>query len=240
MSGYRKEWPCCGDETYTEAWEPERCPFCELNDAQDRIAELETELEAARAQQCEGRDSDESPIVWINPENIKRTMIAAPGETVEVSAYREGEFTAPLYTHPPKAQGVPEGWALQRREGHPKTINIYRSKDGAWCGGGVEGEAGKSGLRYEFLKALLSTTPPADKPEREWVKPEDQLPELTGWYCVALADPDDIGWSTSVSWVAFWNGDDFEECDPIEDGQPVTHWMPLPKPPAAPDMGGEK
>jgi hypothetical protein len=56
MSGYRKEWPCCGDETYTEAWEPERCPFCELNDAQNRIAELETELEAARAQQSgEGR-----------------------------------------------------------------------------------------------------------------------------------------------------------------------------------------
>lgn len=58
MSGYRKEWPCCGDETYTEAWEPERCPFCELNDAQDRIAELETELEAARAQQSgEGREA---------------------------------------------------------------------------------------------------------------------------------------------------------------------------------------
>lgn len=49
MSGYRKEWPCCGDETYTEAWEPEKCPFCELNDAKDRIAELETELEAAQA-----------------------------------------------------------------------------------------------------------------------------------------------------------------------------------------------
>lgn len=28
MSGYRKVWDCCGDETYTEAWEPEVCPFC--------------------------------------------------------------------------------------------------------------------------------------------------------------------------------------------------------------------
>ena len=97
-------------------------------------------------------------------------------------------------------------------------------------------------IGYSWLKhnAPNEINLPADKPERGWVKPEDQLPELTGWYCIALADPDDIGWSTSVSWVAFWNGDDFEECDPIEDGQPVTHWMPLPKPPAAPDMGGEK
>lgn len=64
------------------------------------VGDLLGELEAARAQQGQGRDSDEAPIVWINPENIKRTMIAAPGETVEVSAYREGDFTAPLYTHP--------------------------------------------------------------------------------------------------------------------------------------------
>lgn len=48
MSGYRNEWPCCGDETYTEAWEPERCPFCELNEAKDRIFELETTLRDAR------------------------------------------------------------------------------------------------------------------------------------------------------------------------------------------------
>jgi len=44
VSGYRNEWPCCGDETYTQAWEPERCPFCELNEAEDRIEELETML----------------------------------------------------------------------------------------------------------------------------------------------------------------------------------------------------
>lgn len=28
MSMYRKEWPCCGDVTETNAWEPESCPFC--------------------------------------------------------------------------------------------------------------------------------------------------------------------------------------------------------------------
>ena len=77
--------------------------------------------------------------------------------------------------------------------------------------------------------ARLSTpaTPQADG----WVRCEDRLPEFTGWYLVTLTDPDDIGWSTSVSWAAFWNGDAFEECDPVEDGQPVTHWMPFPQPP---------
>jgi hypothetical protein len=28
MSTYRKEWPCCGSVTETQAWEPEECPFC--------------------------------------------------------------------------------------------------------------------------------------------------------------------------------------------------------------------
>lgn len=28
MSMYRIEWPCCGDVTETEAWQPEHCPFC--------------------------------------------------------------------------------------------------------------------------------------------------------------------------------------------------------------------
>ena len=58
--------------------------------------------------------AEAAPIVWIDPVNLKRTMIAAPGETVEVSAYREGEFTAPLYTHPPAK--VPEGHAAIPRD----------------------------------------------------------------------------------------------------------------------------
>lgn len=81
-----------------------------------------------------------------------------------------------------------------------------------------------------------STTPQADG----WVRCEDRLPEFTGWYLVTLTDPDDIGWSTSVSWAAFWNGDAFEECDPVEDGQPVTHWMPFPQPPAGQGGAGDE
>lgn len=86
---------------------------------------------------------------------------------------------------------------------------------------------------YRAGYMLLTTPTPATTPRAdEWIRCEDRLPEFTGWYLVTLADPDDIGWSTSVSWAAFWNGDAFEECDPVEDGQPVTHWMPFPQPPA--------
>ena len=28
MSTYRIEWECCGSVTETEAYEPDRCPFC--------------------------------------------------------------------------------------------------------------------------------------------------------------------------------------------------------------------
>ena len=28
MSIYRKEWPCCGDVSETNSYEPETCPFC--------------------------------------------------------------------------------------------------------------------------------------------------------------------------------------------------------------------
>ena len=47
MSRYIKEWPCCGDETKTDAWIPESCPFCGLLAAEheneqlrERVAEL--------------------------------------------------------------------------------------------------------------------------------------------------------------------------------------------------------
>lgn len=63
--------------------------------------ELPKLIEQALNRQSASAQGEQAPIVWINPANIRRTMIASPGETVEVSAYREGEFTAPLYTHPP-------------------------------------------------------------------------------------------------------------------------------------------
>ena len=62
----------------------------------------------------------------------------------------------------------------------------------------------------------------------EWIKCSERLPRLTGRYLVALSDPDDIGWNIYQPWQAFWSGESWEDCDPIEDGQPVSHWMPLP------------
>jgi len=28
MSRYEKQWPCCGDTSITDSYEPEHCPFC--------------------------------------------------------------------------------------------------------------------------------------------------------------------------------------------------------------------
>lgn len=42
MSTYRNTCEKCGDETITEAWEPEECPFCAVH-------RLTRELAAARA-----------------------------------------------------------------------------------------------------------------------------------------------------------------------------------------------
>ena len=57
MSRYIKEWPCCGDETKTDAWIPESCPFCGLLAAEHeneqlraRVAELEDLIRYAQVE----------------------------------------------------------------------------------------------------------------------------------------------------------------------------------------------
>jgi len=44
MSRYIKEWPCCGDETKTDAWIPESCPFCGLLAAEHENEQLRARL----------------------------------------------------------------------------------------------------------------------------------------------------------------------------------------------------
>lgn len=102
-------------------------------------------------------DADDLPIVWINPENIRRTMIASPGETVEVSAYREGEFTAPLYTHPSQSQGVPE--EMTARDFY-ESGDFLLSQDVDACEQQAEGW-------NKCRRAILST--PAAPQADEWV-----------------------------------------------------------------------
>lgn len=91
-------------------------------------------------------------------------------------------------------------------------------------------------LTVGSLRGLSEAIEASGQPTCEpWVKLSEKRPEITGRYLVALSDPDDIGWNVVHPWQAFWNGECFEDCDPVEDGQPVTHWMPMPAMPAGYD-----
>lgn len=159
MSGYRNEWPCCGDETYTEAWEPERCPFCELNDAKDRIAELETELEAAQAPVS----GEVEPVAWANVLEWMESPLIYPfayKAQAEAAADRNSGTVRPLIfgdTHPPAK--VPEWWVADIREA-AKHIAEFES-----------GPSQLAGSLFRISDALLTTPTPATTPEAEWVKP---------------------------------------------------------------------
>ena len=68
----------------------------------------------------------------------------------------------------------------------------------------------------------------------EWIKCSERLPSEADHYLVALSDPEDVGWVTDKAWTAFYNKcGEWPEIavEIVEDGQPVTHWMPLPAPP---------
>ena len=70
----------------------------------------------------------------------------------------------------------------------------------------------------------------------EWIKCSERLPSEADHYLVALSDPEDVGWVTDKAWTAFYNkGGEWDCCEAVEDGQPVTHWMPLPQPPKQED-----
>lgn len=153
-------------------------------------------------------DADDLPIVWIDPENIRRTMIASPGETVEVSAYREGEFTAPLYTHPPQAQGVSEGWSP---EWPPSKDSISLIKMCELLNGMMDGtEPKKYGLlepwksTYERLAERLTTLPKVQRvpegyvlaPKSMCITQEDVglIVMMTGWDDEDQDDAEGVLW----------------------------------------------
>ena len=186
MSGYRKEWPCCGDETYTEAWEPERCPFCELNDAKDRIAELETELEAAQAP----ASGEVEPVVyWVLYDSAadKKYIKKSLGDgslaffDTEAEARRAktrhgknvGYKRVEYYTHPPAK--VPED-----------VQEIIEQRDV------FKAQAAEYQKAYE---ALLTTPTPATTGEAEWPAMTDKFYEGLGWMhaecCAALDHGED-------------------------------------------------
>ena len=65
----------------------------------------------------------------------------------------------------------------------------------------------------------------------KWARVEDRRPVHEGWALVCITD----GWVTE----AWWDGKDWGEfttCTTV--GARVTHWMPLPAPPAKPETEG--
>ena len=78
--------------------------------------------------------------------------------------------------------------------------------------------------------------------ESGWISCEDRQPEKGSTktkYAVLIEEDEDIGWDHKTWWTAFYGGFDqwYGGCDPISDGQRVTHWQPLP--PQAPVEKGE-
>jgi hypothetical protein len=61
-----------------------------------------------------------------------------------------------------------------------------------------------------------------------WISVDERLPERDGWYAVIVGDPNDTGWATDVWWRAHFRNGEWCEANPVDDGQPVKHWMALP------------
>lgn len=128
----------------------------------------------------------------------------------------------PVYIHPPAK--VPEGWMLV-----PEEITAGQLM-AAWNEHGLY--ADKVGPVYDLL-LKSSPTPPADKPEGEWVKCSERLP--------TEADEDDRGdvwlYEEGVGPI-LCAARNLRACPRLAD---PLQWKPtgLTRP-AAPDMGGEK
>jgi len=170
------------------------------------------ELQAAR------QGGEVEPVGFVQSNGMRSLRQGHPAKIypkgVAASPFESRTF---VYTRPPApTQGVPEepteemleAAMSERDKQHPANAKRY--------------------LRYVWER-MYAAVP--NHPSGEWVRCDERLPKLTGNYCIAIADPDDIGWSSSVSWTAFCSGECWEDCDPVEDGQPVTHWQPMPQPP---------
>lgn len=147
--------------------------------------------------------------------------IGINGEEVSLESWN-------IRAHPPKAQGVPE-----------IVVKALRIAMHHWMKDGVESADEEDATFCDSVlqELLLSTTPPADKPEREWVKCSERLPKLGQrvqlfsqgviQHMMPLFDDSDEG--------LFWDFEVHDYNPPVDFSQ--DQWKPLP---AAPDMGGEK
>lgn len=184
------------------------------------VGDLLGQLEAARAQQ------GEEPVAWSLrwPEdetvNAMTTFQTEDQARRYAGACQDGVTVVPLYTYSPNAQGVPEGWqqivdcaqSLKRQHSlyDRDTVSV-----GLW-----KQDPDKPIFHAQFEFSLkdfvLSTAPPADKPEGEWVKCPEALQR-------DLVD-------------AYENGDSADHYNVIRD---LVYEAGLTRP-AETDMGGEK
>ena len=74
MGKYLEQCEKCGDETITYGWYPERCPFCELAEVQEKLAKVINDYETAVLR--EHRMQEQRDIVI---EAIKEIMVNEEG-----------------------------------------------------------------------------------------------------------------------------------------------------------------
>lgn len=89
---------------------------------------------------------------------------------------------------------------------------------------GLETELSATIQRAEQAEARLAMVA---EQAAKWIPVGERLPEAEGWYAVLVSDPADVGWNTDVWWRAEWYKGEWRSADPVEDEQPVTHWMPI-------------
>ena len=175
------------------------------------------ELLNARAQGAE-------PVAWVAP-TAQGTFYGETVDSVVAEAESFGAIlagTIPLYTHPPKAQGVPEGW----KTAAAGAIDFALDLDNVRRHPRVAAEHIKG-----LARLICTATPPSDKLEGEWVKCSDRLPKMQDADCYGQV----IGWDSDNKESVIGPPCDFKNAPWL------THWMSTRlRDPAAPDMGGEK
>ena len=177
-------------------------------------------LDEARAQGGEAAE----PVAWVAP-TAQGTFYGETVDSVVAEAESFGAIlagTIPLYTHPPKAQGVPEGW----KTAAAGAIDFALDLDNVRRHPRVAAEHIKG-----LARLICTATPPSDKLEGEWVKCSDRLPKMQDADCYGQV----IGWDSDNKESVIGPPCDFKNAPWL------THWMSTRlRDPAAPDMGGEK
>lgn len=116
----------------------------------------------------------------------------------------------------------------------------HHASIGDWIIKGVHGEfyPCKPDI-FEKTYESAALAQPSAPVAQQWISVKDRLPSEHDWYAVIVADPDEIGWETRCWWRALFTPASNEQeahwnsCNPVDDGQPVTHWMPLPAAPSS-------